>query len=57
MNSTYTSMDLAMEIDGIESVYQTAAIFDHYEVFVASDQGAANDDPYEDYDNLYLVPN
>ena len=57
MNNPYTSMDLAMEIDGIESVYQPAAIFDHYEVFVASDHSAANDDPYEDYDNLYLVPN
>ena len=45
-----------MAKDGIESVYQTLAIFDHDET-VASNGLVASDDPYEDYENLYLVPN
>ena len=55
MNSPY-NMDLAMELDSIESVYQTISIFDHDEIVGEPDVRAANEDPYEDYENLYLVP-
>lgn len=54
------SMDLALEIDSIDSVYQTVSIFEHDEIIGERAVIAANEDPYEDYEdyeNLYLVPN
>ena len=56
MNSPF-SMDLALEIDSIESVYQTVSIFEHDEIICDRAVAAANEDPYEDYENRYLVPN
>lgn len=57
MSIPYSAIDYAMERDGIEGIYQSAVLFEHCESFVAAETPAANDDPYDDYDNLYLVPN
>jgi len=57
MSIHYSAIDYAMERDGIDGVYQTAVLFEHCEMFVAAEMPAANDDPYEDCENLYLVPN
>jgi len=56
MSIPYSAIDYAMERDLIEGIYQSAALFEHSEIFVPADGPAANDDPYDDYENLYLVP-
>jgi len=55
MNTFHTSTDFAIE--HIKTFYQTAAIFEHSEAVISGATPVANDDPYEDYENLYLAPN
>ena len=57
MNRPYGAYGSEMEADSIAIAQATVAIFDHYETLVGSNIVAANEHQYDEYDNLYLVPN